>query len=114
MNEKNDTIIIDGVVLYYGPLELIPEVCEMPSSEDEARQLLDASSNWMKLFKTYESLSTSSLKKILFLEICGRRRPDMVNRVRALIETRNRNRNIEEVDIMWLDVLERKQKCESA
>ena len=109
---KNFTMF--GDVKYYTGVigERLAEICLEPQDAGEIELLLDLSSNWMKLFDARNSLSILDLRKILYVEACGRRRDMMIDRVRALIETRRRDRNIAELEEM-LKAVKEEEKCES-
>ena len=114
MKPETNVERIGDVMYYAGSVSLLPSACLAPQDMGEIEALMEVSSNWMKLFTASDSLSTNELRKILYIEICGRRREDMINRVRALIETRNRNRNIEEVMVMLLEVTTEEKERERA
>ena len=98
------TMKIGDIDYYNGPVENMADLCLEPDSLEEAEYLLDASSNWMKLFNKSQTMSIVQLRKVLYLEICGRRRYDVVDRIRALIETRFKEKNKHEVFEMFESV----------
>jgi len=89
--------LIDGVYYYTGDLKL-PDIAKEPESTAETQQKLEQSSNWMKFFANLSDYSDEDLKKFLTVELRGRRREQMLDRIRAAYHNRNLLRDKEQIE----------------
>lgn len=88
---------IDNVQYYTGKLRPFPSVCVEPLA-DEVGMFLDLTSNWMKFFEMINQLSDEQLMKALTVELRGRRRAQMLDRIRAAINNRRLQREKREIN----------------
>lgn len=66
-------------------------------SEENNKRLTDISQNWVKLFNHRHELTEKDCLNIICLEMHGKKRPDIISRVKHWYNVRRHDREIREL-----------------
>lgn len=66
-------------------------------SEDTHKKLSDISKNWVKLFAHRHSITEIECLNIICIEMTGKKRPDMIHRVKHWFNSHRHDREVKEL-----------------